>query len=224
MKKLILLISLLGMGASAFAEYDRSWYKDDFWSGEYPMGVSVYKKELTIKGRVQAEATQAATVNCTLPYLANIQQWNTERLKRNDINFLSYTKIEKITARDNINYLVDSPSRRRLVIKKGEVAERLAYLSEGYYKIRFKGKIYDVDFGIMEKFIDESPLVEDRWFRIKCENGVTAWIFLNDLGTMDPETGEMNFINGLAMGSFEEYGSSRDLTETEAAELRRQNP
>src|SRR5690349_6958998 len=68
---------MLALAASAAAAvppngYGEGWYVSEFWSGEYPPGFSVTRKDTVVQARVRMDKTTPREVACKLPYLAVI--------------------------------------------------------------------------------------------------------------------------------------------------------
>lgn len=214
MKKFSLFALLLV--SSAFAGgYDSSWYRAPFWSGEYPAGFSVVKRGLVVQGRTAADTKLARSVHCELPFAAVIQPWNETRNQKSQISYVTFSKITPFTAKSDFNMAVDFESP--VAVKAGEKIEYLVYLSEGYFRVRFKGVEYDQGQDLFDHLVEDVSKVEfqqDEWIKMKCENGKNAWLFLTDLTSVDG-------IGDMGPG-FQGYGDVRDLTAAEADELARQ--
>ena len=211
MKKFSLLA--LTLVSSVYAGgYDSSWYRAPFWSGEYPAGFSVLKRGLVVQGRTAADTQLNRSVECPLPFAAVIQPWNEQRNQKNQISYVTFSKITPFTAKADFNMAVDMGSP--IAVKKGEKIDYLVYLSEGYFRVRFKGVEYDQGQDLFDHLAEDVSKVEfqqDEWLKLKCENGKSAWLLLNELTTVDG-IGEMG-------PGFQGYGDVRDLTEVEADEL-----
>ena len=221
MKKIMIAAALLlASSTGLFAAYDNSWYQTDYWSGEYPNGFSVVKKNTVVKGRAGMDKDLAANIDCKLPYKAVFQHWNEARNKKSQVSYFTASKIVNLVAAKDFDFPVYEGDA--LKIKKGDLIEYLIYGSEGMFLVRIKGSVYEADQELFENVeaFSEDALVQDEWLQVKCENGSRAWLFMNDLVVFGSD-GELKYLPGLAqMGpGLMGYGEARDLTDAEAKAL-----
>lgn len=223
MKNAIVAALLLNtLSTAAFAGgYDSSWYKTDHWSGEYPDGVSIVKAGVKVKGRRKMNKDSRPRVKCELPYLAVFQPWNEARTKISEVSFYTLAKIQNLVAKDDFNFVSAALSPETIAIKKGQIIEFLAYDQEGFFFVRINGKEYTADLSLFDHIPGheggEVSITQevDQWLQVKCENGKHAWLLLADLKS----------VKGVVIdGNIKDYGTSLDLTPSEAEELAKQNP
>ncbi len=89
-----LVTFLLGMSAAVPAiAYDASWYKANGWSGEYPYGFTM-AKDVTVTIRESLDPNAPKTISCQLKKGANYHQWNRKRIQSDQLDFISFTKIQ----------------------------------------------------------------------------------------------------------------------------------
>ncbi len=213
--KNMFILGLFLVSSSFAGGYDSSWYRAPFWSGEYPAGFSVVKRGLVVQGRKAPDASLSRKIDCELPFAAVIQAWNSSRNQKNQISYVTFAKVVPFTAKADFDMPVDLGTP--VSVKKGEKIEHLVYLSEGYFRVRFKGVEYDQGqdlFDHLEEDVSKIEFQQDDWLKMTCENGKKAWLLLSDLSSVDG-IGEMG-------PGFEGYGTVRDLTEAEADELAKQ--
>ncbi len=186
---------------SAFA-YDATWYKTDFWAGEYPHGFTL-EQNVTTLIRAAPDPQAPRTINCTMKKGATYHPCNRERVASSKLEFISYvpkeffviTKPGTFTLR---NEKTDTDEKVRFNI--GDEWDYLTYYAEGMFKITFKGTAYTADQDLMEvsqeKGIISSTKARfvDEWMKLTCANGTSGWLLLADvLGK--PPYGSPNFIN-----------------------------
>ena len=202
---------------SAFAGYDKSWHKAEFWSGEYPNGVAVIKPGVRVKARAAMDKDAEPTIRCDLPYRAVFHEWNGSRVKANNVRFFTAAKIEKLVAKEDFSFAVDDIDAKPLAIKKGQIIEYLIYGAEGYFTVRIDGKEYGADMSLFDHVDGKAEeSVYDEWIRLTCTNGKRVWLAVEDLYKVDGVlVGERNTL---------EYGRSRDLSRAEAETRAKQNP
>jgi hypothetical protein len=152
-------------------------------------------------------------VACEMPYLAVIHPWNSDRIKRSNLQFFSAAKIIKMIAKEEFKF------DDKVVVKKGEVIEYVGNLSEGDFSVRIGGKLYRADQSLW-KFVDrpgQDQFIEDDWVPLTCWGGARAYIYLDDVRL--EATPYQAVVPGISAGDAEGYGHARDLTEEEAAVL-----
>ncbi|MEC9367644.1 MAG: hypothetical protein VX871_03030, partial [Pseudomonadota bacterium] len=69
--------------------YDASWYKTDFWAGEYPRGFTL-DRNLRIAIRARDDPGASRNIDCALPKGATFHPWNDRRVKSSRLAFVSY--------------------------------------------------------------------------------------------------------------------------------------
>ncbi len=195
--------------------YDKTWNIAKFWSGEYPTGFSVTRRGTIVLARSGMDKSLPRTIKCELPYLAVIHPWNQSRVKKSNIEFLSATKIERLTAKQDFDF-------HDIAIKKGDILEYVQPFSEGMFQVRVAGKLYDADETLFEQLedVEKGQLIQDEWVALNCQRGGRAYIYLADIDVR-PYENVKSTVPGIsdmgpeAMG----YGKTRDITEKEAREL-----
>ena len=208
MKKTSLLLALLTLPTLAFA-YDNTWYKADFWSGEYPNGFAVVGKNVKLMGRAEPSLSAPATITCGLPQLAVFHVCNPKR----PADYLTYSRIVKLTMKND--FVLDQGDEKPVALKKGDTLEYLIYGAEGTFLVRINGVEYTADQSLLENTeeVPEGSYQQDEWIQVPCRKGGKAWLFFGDLVKSNAE-GEAVYATGLSdwWKGFVEYGSVRDLT------------
>lgn len=221
MKKTFLICALTLISTAAFAAYDSSWYQAEYWTGEWPNGFSVVKKEVTVQGRKAMDQDLDQNVTCVLPLKAVFNPWNQTGNDLRKSRYFTASKIVVLTAKKSFSFKEDGRSMKPIAIRKGQMIEYLIYGSEGFFTIRINGKEYVAGQDFLEKMlpVSEDAFVQEEWLNVNCENGANAWIFTKDLKTKDAEGNEL-WIDGLRNASIGDagvtgYGEARDLNDDE---------
>jgi hypothetical protein len=196
--------------------YDDSWYLSEFWTGEYPSGFAVIKKNVVVAGRSKLDKIAPRDAQCELPYLAAIHPWNKNRRKKNNIQFWSATKIVPLIAK--VDFVFEEGLDTKIPIKKGDTIEYVRATGEGFFKVRIAGKLHDAEESLFERTEDvpQEKFHEDEWVVLNCVGGRRAYLlYPEDLA--DPAR-PGQFVSGVT--DYREgdggYGKRRDLTEAEA--------
>ena len=188
--------------------YDATWYKTDFWAGEYPHGFTL-EKDVSTQIRATLDPQAPRTIDCAMKKGATYHQWNIERVVSAKLEFISYVPtvtyvIEKPAAFTLRNEQTDSDEK--ITFGKGDEWIYLTYYAEGAFKMSFKGTAYSAEQDLMEasREKDTKTLAKDRfvdeWLKLTCANGASGWLLSRDvLGK--PPYGSPNFI---------EYGVAKD--------------
>jgi hypothetical protein len=217
MRVLLFALAMSLQSAQAFAGYDDTWFMSKGWSGEYPPGFSVTKKRTTLMARSGMDKDLPREVACEMPYLAVINPWNKERIRKSSIQFFSATKIIKMVAKEDFDF------GDGVAVEKGEVIDYIGNGAEDLFGVRIHGKRYTAGQSLFE-FVDapsRDQFVEDDWVLLTCQSGNRAYIYLDDVRIKGPND-SVTFMPGISQGYSEEFGKARDLTEQEAAKLEKE--
>jgi hypothetical protein len=112
-------------------KYDASWYRTDYWAGEYPDGVTV-DDDVTIKIRSTPALDAPKTRSCALPKGATYSPWNKSRVASDQLKFVTFTRIETYELDENYTSSVSRQAdggATTIAFKKGDRWSLLAYLS-----------------------------------------------------------------------------------------------
>lgn len=168
--------------------YDASWYKTDFWSGEYPHGFTL-KQGVTIKIRTKPDPDEARSIDCALKKGATYHSWNHSRVKSSKLEFISYVPTETyMIKRSGKVFLRDEKIDKefKYSFKKGDEWTYLTYYAEGMFKIGLKGKSYTAEQDLMEISKEKGGKSsnkdrrEHEWLKLTCANGAAGWLLLGD--------------------------------------------
>ncbi len=210
MKKLIWFLALAVLPTFASAAYDDSWYKADFWSGEYPNGFAVVADDVSLPARTAPDKDLAATLSCALPKNAVYHHWNASR----PAEFVTYSKITPMYAKEDFVFDVLDDGAEDLSITKGQLIEHLVYGAEGMFFVRIDGKTYEAYQDLYDHLepVDVESIAYDQWVKISCGNKVEGWILYADLVSTDEE-GNETYLPGLDSWylGFHEYGDVTDI-------------
>ncbi len=210
MCRFLLVIAAVTLGltaapALAQSAYDDSWYRSNFWSGEYPDGFSMVKTT-TVQLRPTLDPKADKTVACELPQGATYQTWNQARVEEQGLNFTSFTKIAdyKITKPyETTFYKHLDGTEQKVSLKEGDTFRYLAYFGEGAFLMEYDGVEYEGDQDLFEHAEQEGDSNGyEEWLRINCSNNQWGWLFMGDI-TLDDGT----FI----APNITSYGMSEDL-------------
>jgi hypothetical protein len=213
----------------AHTGYDKSWFISEFWSGEYPPGFSVTRRNTILMARSAMDKGLARSVACAIPYLAVIHPWNTRRNQKSKVTYWSASRIVNLVAKEDFTCESDAA---KIPIKKDDVIEYLRYDAEGAFEVRIKGKQYTAHQDLFEHVQETSKdqFVEEEWALLTCQDGTRAYIHLGDINREDDGksgSGEPSnrtpVINHVGPGMIG-YGKARDLTAREAQELESTGP
>jgi hypothetical protein len=202
------VMAWLGAAMPAFA-YDSSWHREANWSGEYPHGFTM-SANATINIRERLDPDAPKTVSCLLKRGATYHIWNKQRVASDQLEFVSWTKIETYELNANIAVGVWRRSDNRKVVvnfRKGDRWSYLAYLAEGTFLMKFGDTVYVADQDLGTKSTRVAPFNNsdrsgyDEWLKLKCANGAVGWIFLKEIESM------ANFSTPKII----EYGTARDV-------------
>jgi hypothetical protein len=208
-------LTLLAAFALAFASvpalaqsveaYDDTWYRADFWSGEYPDGFSVVKST-TVQLRPALDPKAEKSISCELPQGATYQPWNHDRVEAQGLSFASFTRIAtyKLTKPYETSfYRHDDASEVKVSLKVGDTFRYLVYFGEGAFLMEYEGVQYDGDQDLFEHAEQEGDTNGyEEWLRINCPNNQWGWLFMGDI-VLD----QGNFVSP----NITEYGMSKDL-------------
>jgi len=209
---LVLVTFLFVLSAATPAKaYDALWYKSDGWSGEYPYGFTM-AKDITILIRETLDPDAPKTISCDLKRGATYHQWNSNRVKSDQLEFVSLTRIKtyevKSDFRDELTRKSDG-STISMTFKKGDRWFFLKYLGEGAFVLKFKNDVYVNGGGLFGKSTEISPTNGDQdtyneWLKLKCANSIVGWIFVKDIKS----------VPGFAEANIPEYGEASDQSES----------
>jgi hypothetical protein len=217
---LALIASAAGNAAVPPNGYGEGWYVSEFWSGEYPPGFSVTRKDSVVQARARMDKTAPREVACKLPYLAVIHPWNRSRIAKSKIKFLSATKIVRLVVKEPFDFEAEDARGGKIHLSKGDTIEYLGNGAEGSFKVRIAGKQYTANESLFDHVEDvaRDQFVEDDWVALTCEGGNRAYVLLSDL-VLEGATGERTAgVSEVGPGQTG-YGRARDLTAKEAREL-----
>lgn len=200
---LLSVLASLTLSAPALA-YDDTWYRTDFWAGEYPNGFTL-AEDVTVKIRKEALPAAPQDIDCALKKGATYHPWNGERVKSDKLDFVSY--VRKVT------YKIKSPAKvllqdekkeadREIDFKPGDTWTWLTYYGEGMFRMEFDGTEYAADQALFDVSDDKGDREhkEDEWLKLACANGASGWLLLADVMEQAP----FDRLN------FPEYGKAPD--------------
>jgi hypothetical protein len=190
--------------------YDAAWYKADGWSGEYPYGFTM-AKDVTIKIREALDPDTPTTISCDLKKGATYHQWNADRVKSDQLEFVSFTKIATYEVKSDFRGEVtreSDGSNVSLMLKKGDRWFFLSYLAEGYFRFSVNNTVYTGEQVLIGKSTEISPTKNgqhtyDEWLKLKCANGAVGWIFVKDIKNA----------SGFSEANIPDYGKASDQSE-----------
>lgn len=188
MKSLFVFISLL-LVTQAHAQYDNSWYKADYWPGEYPAGFSVIKKGVKIPARSEMTKDVAVSLQCPVEFKSVYHEWN----QKKRAEYTTFSKIVPLTVKEDFEFLAsyEDEEEVRIPLKKGDVIEYLVYGAEGWFTVRINGKEYGADQDLFTKVedVDQNSFQDDEWLTLNC-GGQKAYVLFSDLYTVDADGNE----------------------------------
>lgn len=204
----IACLFLIGFPAAAFA-YDASWYKTDFWAGEYPEGFTL-KQDVTTNIRKKLDRDAPRDVTCTLKEGETYHPWNDERVKASKLEFVSYVKKVPYEIKGDATLtLMNEKSEKDVILnfERDDEWTYLTYYGEGAFRMEFKGVVYTADQSLFdvsrEKGVDGANSNHElfEWMKLTCANGTTGWLLYEDVHNQP----------GYQRPEFPEYGKAVDV-------------
>lgn len=186
---LVLALAADGASAQSVTQYGDGWYRGDFWSGEYPDGFTVLK-DTTMLLRPRLDPAAEPSIDCPLAAKATYQQWNTDRVAAEGLDFVSLTEIEDMVVKEPYEatlYAEIDSTETTIAFKAGDTWRYLAYYGEGAFLMQYKGVNYsgDQDLADVSKSTREGARGYDEWLRINCANNKWGWLFMGDVAIDD---------------------------------------
>lgn len=173
---------------SAYA-YDSSWYKADFWAGEWPHGFTL-RQDVITKIRKEPVPEVSRTIDCALKRGATYHPWNTTRVASSRLEFISYIPIATFVITKPLTITFTNEQTQADVVLsfvKGDEWTYLTYYAEGTFRISYKDVTYDADQSLMEVSKEKEGAVAnkkravDEWLKLSCDNGAIGWLLLGDV-------------------------------------------
>ncbi|HKD31556.1 MAG TPA: hypothetical protein VKC66_37340 [Xanthobacteraceae bacterium] len=189
--------------ATGPAKYDASWYRAEYWGAEYPDGFTV-DDDVTLRIRATPAVGASKSVSCALPKGATYHPWNKKRVAADHLKFVTFTRIVPFEITEDYSsgvWRFPGDVLMTLNFKKGDRWSLIAPGSEGFFLIRFGGKIYRAEQNLFSasaavggKPREEHGSEEDgnrggnvvdveqhEWVRLKCATGAAGWIFYDEI-------------------------------------------
>ena len=212
LRKLILgipvALPLLMSGVGYALAYDATWYKTDFWAGEYPNGFTL-AKDFTTEIRETPDPDAAHSVKCALKQGETYHQWNEGRVKASKLEFVSYVKKVAYEIKQPATLILQNEkteSDETIAFKAGDEWTYLTYYAEGAFRMEFKGVPYAAEQELFEysqekgKKEGDSDHEDHEWLKLTCANGNKGWLLFDDVAEL-PE---------FEKPDFPEYGKAED--------------
>ncbi len=181
-----LLLAAALFPAPALA-YDATWYKTDFWSGEYPQGFTL-KQDMMTQIRTEHDPKAPRDIACTMENGSTYHPWNGERVKSSNLEFLSFVPIETYVIKAPIKVtLHDEQTKSDVTVpfKQGDEWTYLTYYAEGSFRMKFQDKVYAAEQDLLEASREKDGKKSDRqdheWMKLTCANGATGWLLMSDV-------------------------------------------
>jgi len=189
-------------------KYDASWYRAEYWGGEWPDGFTV-DDDMTLRIRATPEVGAPKAKSCALRKGATYHPWNKKRVAADHLKFVTFTRI--VTFELTKDYLagvdrVPGDVRTTIKFKKGDRWSYLGLGSEGFFLMGFHGKTYRADnhlidastevggkprveHGNIKRILFANPpygprtlvIESHEWVRLTCTNGSVGWILNNEI-------------------------------------------
>lgn len=188
--------------------YDATWYKTDFWAGEYPNGFTL-AKDFTTEIRETTDLDAARSVKCALKQGETYHQWNEDRVKASKLEFVSYVKKVAYEIKQPATLILQNEkteSDETIVFRAGDEWTYLTYYAEGAFRMEFKGVPYAAEQELFEysqekgKKEGDSDHEDHEWLKLTCANGKKGWLLFEDVAEL-PE---------FEKPDFPEYGKAED--------------
>lgn len=189
---------------------------NNFWPGEYPMGLVAVNADVVLKGYNKMDPGSAQTLDCPMEQGGFYHPWNAKRVKANSLEFFSVVKRQELILKQDVSteVYIDGKAQKR-TFKAGEPVVYLGPMAEGYGFIEVDGKKAEVSLEAIlsqtDYIFNPDANIEDLWMKMDCSG--QAGFILTD--TLNPE-----FVKK-GMDGVIGYGESGDLDETQLAQLQR---
>ncbi len=201
-----LTLATLGLNSMACA-YDATWFRAESWGGEYPNGFTL-ESDQSIRIRDAPEIEAPRSVECILTRGATFHPWNTERVERDHLSFLTFTKTEDYRVKQEVKaHLFRAHDSRSFDIefKREDRWRFLYYIGEGVFLMQFEGHEYQADLDLIQasEIDDPSPQVtvsKSEWLQLTCANNARGWLLLDDV----------KGLAGFGPPNLGDYGEARD--------------
>jgi len=176
-------------GPAPAAAYDTTWYKTDFWAGEYPAGFTL-TSDVSAMIRREPLPDAPRDIECAMKKDETYHPWNGDRVKASKLEFLTYVKkITYVLSADSEILLVDEKTESDIEVpfRAGDEWTYLTYYGEGMFRLEFRGKEYGADQSLFEVSREKGKTGSDtdhdhhEWLRLTCANGATGWLLLDDV-------------------------------------------
>jgi hypothetical protein len=182
--RLLSLAAALVVPMTAFA-YDGTWYRTDFWAGEYPNGFTL-AQDVTVRIRKEPLPAALQDTDCGLNKGETFHPWNGERVDASKLEFLTYVKKVTYRIKSPATILLqdeNSESDREVDFKPGDRWTYLTYYGEGMFRLELEGKEYAAEQDLFEVSDDKGDREhdEDEWMKLTCANGTTGWLLFADV-------------------------------------------
>jgi len=174
------------------AKYDASWYRAEYWGREYPNGFTV-DDDVTLRIRATPAVGAQKSVSCALRKGATYHPWNKKRVAADHLKFVTFTRTVRFEITEDYSsdvWRFPGNVLMTLNFKKGDRWSFIAPGSEGFFLMRFGGKVYRAEqnlFGASAE-VGGKPREEDgkeddshEWVRLTCANGSAGWIFYDEI-------------------------------------------
>ncbi len=196
-------LAVLAMAGPA-AAYDQSWFKGDYWGGEYPHGFTL-TKNVTTPIRATADPAAARSIGCALKKGATLHPWNAKRVASMGLEFVTWSHTrtyEIVSPLETDLYPQPEGDAKRTSLKPGDQWAYLSYLGEGTFVMSLDGVTYSADQDLIDasRQVGGDAIPDDEWMGLTCANGAKGWLLLRDV-VGDAAFGEPNIT---------EYGTAAD--------------
>jgi len=210
------LVLHAGFAPSLAQAYDSSYYRTDFWGGEYPRGFTM-SADKTIAIRSQPDPDSAPTIDCVLEKGATYHPWNEKRTKTSKLEFVTFVRTIDFEIKAPVSILVTDEETRKeetIAFRAGDRWTYLTYYAEGAFRMRFKGVVYSAEQDLFDaswELVDgsrrrdtrETRFEADEWLRLVCANQARGWIFMREIADKP----------GFEGANVIKYGEAADRTE-----------
>lgn len=180
------LITATATATGPALAYDASWYKTDFWSGEYPPGFTL-QQDVSTQIRATHDPEAPRDISCTMKNGETYHPWNAARVKSSKLEFLSFVPIEIFVIKEPVKLTLHDEttgSDVSISFKQGDEWSYLTYYAEGTFRMKFQGKVYGAEQNLFEASREKEntpPERQHQWMKLTCANGATGWLLLADV-------------------------------------------
>lgn len=169
--------------------FDETWYKADFWAGEYPEGFTL-KKDFATKVRANPDLKAERMIDCALKKGATYHPWNEARVEESKLQFVTFVKKVIYVIKDPVTLVLHNEivaENEKVVFDADDEWTYLTYYAEGSFRMQFNGAVYTAEQSLFEVSNEKGAVGANsahetfEWMKLTCANGASGWLLYDDV-------------------------------------------